>query len=239
MGGTAAVDEVVPDGPWRFDGDVAVVFDDMLRRSIPDFAAMREITTRLAARALRATLDPRLLDLGCSRGSGIAPILEHVPATRVVGIECAREMHRAATERFVDHANVDIIDADLRRGIPIDVPQTVIVACLTLQFVPIEYRRRLLHQARRLMQPDGCLIVVEKVLGESERGDETLVDEYLSMKARHGYTDEQIARKRLALEGVLVPSTASENERRSREAGFVVEPVWRAWNFAAWVAWPT
>jgi DNA (cytosine-5)-methyltransferase 1 len=56
-------------------------------------------------------------------------------------------------------------------------------------------------------------------------------------KAEQGYTHEQIARKRLALEGVLVPVTARWNEELLTAAGFrSVECVWRALNFAAWVA---
>ena len=52
-----------------------------------------------------------------------------------------------------------------------------------------------------------------------------------------GYTDEQIERKRLSLEGVLVPLTAQWNENimwgsRFRE----VECFWRWINFAGWVA---
>ena len=44
-------------------------------------------------------------------------------------------------------------------------------------------------------------------------------------------------RRRVALEGVLVPETASGNERLLRKAGFSdVECFWRWMNFASWVA---
>jgi len=50
------------------------------------------------------------------------------------------------------------------------------------------------------------------------------------------YTTEQIERKRLALEGVLVPVTARWNEDLLRDAGFrQVECFWRWLNFAGWV----
>jgi tRNA (cmo5U34)-methyltransferase len=52
----------------------------------------------------------------------------------------------------------------------------------------------------------------------------------------HGYGEDEIERKRLSLEGVLVPQPAAWNEAVLRDAGFVdVECFWRCLNFAAWV----
>ena len=51
------------------------------------------------------------------------------------------------------------------------------------------------------------------------------------------YTQEEIDRKRLSLEGVLVPVTAAWNEDMLRREGFRnVDCFWRWMNFAAWVA---
>jgi tRNA (cmo5U34)-methyltransferase len=64
-----------------------------------------------------------------------------------------------------------------------------------------------------------------------------MVEEHLAMKARNGHTPDEIDRKRLALEGVLVPVTAPWNEELLRAAGFAqIDCVWRWQNFAAWVA---
>ena len=52
-----------------------------------------------------------------------------------------------------------------------------------------------------------------------------------------GLYTEEIERKRLALEGVLVPMTAHWNEDLLRQAGFQqVECFWRYLNFAGWLA---
>jgi tRNA (cmo5U34)-methyltransferase len=57
------------------------------------------------------------------------------------------------------------------------------------------------------------------------------------MKRANGYSEEQIVRKRLALEGVLVPMTARGNEELLATAGFeAIDCFWRWMNFAAWVA---
>jgi tRNA (cmo5U34)-methyltransferase len=79
--------------------------------------------------------------------------------------------------------------------------------------------------------------LIEKVLGESTLLDETMIKLYYEMKIAHGYSQESIDRKRLSLEGVLVPLTSSWNEALLGNAGFnVVDCFWRWMNFAAWVA---
>ncbi len=64
-----------------------------------------------------------------------------------------------------------------------------------------------------------------------------MIDIYYDLKAENGYSQDQIERKRLSLEGVLVPVTAHWNEEMLKTAGFVeVDCFWRWMNFAGWVA---
>ena len=63
-----------------------------------------------------------------------------------------------------------------------------------------------------------------------------MVKHYHQLKKHNGYSDELIERKRLSLEGVLVPVTARWNEELLRSAGFTqVDCFWRWMNFSAWV----
>ena len=55
-----------PGEPFRFNAEVAAVFPDMLRRSIPGYAASLEAIGSLAARYVRA--GTTCYDLGCSLG---------------------------------------------------------------------------------------------------------------------------------------------------------------------------
>ena len=67
-------DEIISKGIWKFDSQVTEVFDDMLKRSIPGFDAMREMTTSIAAKF--AISETYILDLGCSKGGAIAKLIE-------------------------------------------------------------------------------------------------------------------------------------------------------------------
>jgi len=75
------------------------------------------------------------------------------------------------------------------------------------------------------------------VLGASARVDDVLTANYHRLKVGNGYSPDDVNRKRLALEGVLVPLTAEWNERLLLGAGFHTVDCFWAWGpFRAWVA---
>lgn len=238
----AATDTGYAPERWAFDDKVTAVFDDMLWRSIPGYAVMRQLCTKIAHR-FATQLEPRtVIDLGCSRGGAIADLVAAAPASDLsvyLGAEVSEPMIAAARERFRGSKRVRIDKVDLRSSFPEVVPGTcsVVLAVLTLQFVPIEHRARVVRRAAESLAPGGAMILVEKILGSSSWADDLLVADYYDFKRANGYTQEDIDRKRLALEGVLVPQTAEANEEMLRREGFrEVECFWRHLNFAGWIA---
>jgi tRNA (cmo5U34)-methyltransferase len=233
----ADIDKTIPEGPWLFNDGVTKVFDNMLERSIPGFADMRSLTTQLACRY--AQPGTFVLDLGCSRGGSLEPIIDVLGSKqRYLGVEISDPMRKAASERFVSRTEIDIkiIDMDLRLDFP-SVESSVILSILTIQFIPIEYRQAILASAYSSLRSGGAFILVEKILGTNAHLNSTFVDLYYGMKGRNGYTEEEINSKRIALEGVLVPVTANWNEQLLKDAGFSqVECFWRNLNFAGWIA---
>lgn len=146
----------------------------------------------------------------------------------------------AARERFAQEileGRVRIEELDLNAGYPPGVDASLTLAVLTLQFLAPERRAALLAAARRSTRDGGAMIVVEKVRGATDRFDELFTELYHDKKVQSGYSRESVERKRLALQGVLQPRTAEENEAALRDAGFgQVECMWRCLNFAGWLA---
>jgi tRNA (cmo5U34)-methyltransferase len=230
-------DHTLPDGRWTFDADVADVFDDMLRRSIPQYDVMRSTVADIGARFVQP--QTAIVDLGCSRGDALDPFVRQFgAANQFVGVEVSAPMLAIARARFAGYIRtgvVEIRDIDLRHAYP-PARASLTLAVLTLQFVPIEYRPALLRRVFEHTTSGGAFVVVEKVLGAAGVLDELMTTQYLDLKRAHGYSDDEIARKRLSLEGVLVPVTAAWNEDLLRAAGFVpVECFWRWMNFAGWI----
>jgi len=232
-------DQVMPTGPWEFDAEVSQVFEDMLARSIPQIEVMRRAVTETAVAFRQAGTD--IVDLGSSRGDMVEGLLDKFGATNhFVLIEKSPAMLEILHQKFDSWAShskvVQVLDLDLRDDFP-PIKASVILSVLTLMFVPIECRQSLLSKVYRALLPGGALIVVEKVLGATAEIDELMVRLYYDKKRESGYTQEQIERKRLSLQGVLVPVTAAWNEELFKMAGFrQVDCFWRWMNFAGWVA---
>jgi tRNA (cmo5U34)-methyltransferase len=231
-------DQVMPEGKWTFDGDVTQVFDDMLSRSIPQYDVMRRTVFELASGYVQG--DTAIVDLGCSRGEALAPFVDKFGAyNRYVGVDVSAPMLAAARARFQGYIHsglCDIRTCDLRREYPPE-RASVTLCVLTLMFTPIEYRQAILRRVWKATAPGGVLLLVEKVLGATADINDAMVTRYYTMKAEKGYTQEQIERKKLSLEGVQVPVTAAWNEDLLRQAGFAeVDCFWRWMNFAGWVA---
>jgi tRNA (cmo5U34)-methyltransferase len=228
----------LPHGRWEFDDEVSRVFDDMLQRSIPEYETMRGLAFQVGKSFVRP--DTAVVDLGCSHGEALAPFVDAFgEAARYVGVEVSPPMLEACRRRFkseIEAGMVELLDLDLRRDYP-DAHASVTLCVLTLQFTPIEYRPRILQQAYERTVDGGAFLLVEKVLGSSARIDRLMTDLHHDLKRSNGYGEEEIERKRLSLEGVLVPVAAAWNEDLLRGAGFrEVECVWRCLNFAAWLA---
>lgn len=231
-------DEVAPKDRWQFDKEVADSFDNMLERSIPQYDLMRESVFKVACRYVQPKSE--VVDLGCSRGEALAPLVKKYGSyNRYVGLEVSEPMLEAARKRFEGYIKTGIVDIrkhDLRDQYPA-VESSVTLSILTLQFTPIEYRLRIVSDIYNSMLDGGAFILVEKVLGASAAIDALEVDLYYEMKRENGYTNDDIKRKRLSLEGILVPVTAKWNDEILKSAGFrEVDCFWRWMNFAGWVA---
>jgi tRNA (cmo5U34)-methyltransferase len=235
-----SLDQFVPaEGErWQFDRNVTDVFENMLARSIPEYSTMRALVFDLGAMLVQP--GTAIIDIGCSKGDALAPFVQQFGmANSYIGVELSETMLEAARCRFaalIDQGIVDIRRLDLRAEYPPEMA-SLTLAVLTIQFTPIEYRQRIMQRIAGHTVHGGGVILVEKVLGSSAQFEELFTRRYYALKAVNGYTAEQIERKRLALEGVLVPVAARWNEDLLREAGFnQVECFWRWCNFAGWIA---
>lgn len=234
---TEQKDQVNPKDKWKFDEEVTQCFDNMLERSIPQYKVMRKTVFDIACEFQQDEL--AIMDLGTSLGNSLAPLVKKFKKRNYyTGLEISPEMIKKARQRFqkeIKEGYVEIYKCDLRKGVPQN-PSCIVMSILTIQFTPMEYRPHIISSVYKTLHPGGAFIFVEKVLGQTSQVDRLMTDIYYGLKGSNGYTEEQIERKRLSLEGVLVPVTAKWNEEMLHWAGFKqVECFWRWMNFAGWV----
>ncbi len=228
--------------PFRFNAAVADVFPDMLKRSIPGYQASLEAIGSLAARFV--TAGSRCYDLGCSLGAATLAMRQGIRAadTRIIAvdnsgamIERCREIVAAETHAHPDQPPVDVIEGDIRDIVFEEA--SMVVLNYTLQFLDPADRDALVARIAAGLRRGGLLVLGEKVIDEDPRMEELLVDLYHEHKRRNHYSALEIARKRAALENVLIPETVSQHRQRLAAAGFHNIAVWfRYFNFVSIVA---
>ena len=114
---------------------------------------------------------------------------------------------------------------------------SVVVLCLTLQFVRPIYREQLVQNIYDGLNPGGVLIFVEKILAEESTFNRDFIKYYYNYKRRNNYSELEISQKREALENVLIPYKLSEDVALLRDRGFAHCEVFFKWyNFTGLVA---
>ncbi len=225
-------------GGFTFDQNVARVFDDMIARSVPLYADVQRLLPVLAS----LLDDPviKVVDLGCSTGTSLIHLAQSLPDRQfeLVGVDnspamlekCSEKLSTFGLQDQIELVQSDICDFDIQDA-------SIVLMNYTLQFVELPNRPALLARICQSICPGGFMLVSEKVSHHQLAVDDALVDLYFEFKRRNGYSDLEIARKREALENVLVPVTIDENSRMFGEAGFVdVELMLKWFNFATFVA---
>jgi tRNA (cmo5U34)-methyltransferase len=223
---------------FKFEEKVVRVFDDMVNRSVPFYEEMQRMIGEIAADHAKPGTD--VYDLGCSTGTTMIQMNEHVDdAIRFIGIDDAPEMLtkcRLKLEEARFTRPFDLKIADLNSNVAIE-NASVVILCLTLQFVRPINREKLLKQILEGLVPGGVVILVEKILAEESAYNRDFIKYYYNMKRRNHYSEMEISQKREALENVLIPYKLSENIIMLKEAGFGHCEVFFKWyNFCGIIA---
>lgn len=223
---------------FKFSRKVAGVFDDMVNRSVPFYEEMQRMIGELSADHYKD--ETNIYDLGCSTGATLIQMNESIPShIQFIGIDDSPDMLEKCREKLVEtgfERPVKLEVADLNANVNIE-NASVVVLCLTLQFVRPVNREKLLRSIYNGMVPGGAIIIIEKILAEDSTFNRDFIKYYYDMKRRNHYSEMEISQKREALENVLIPYKLSENIMMLREAGFSqVEVFFKWYNFSGFVA---
>src|SRR6185295_6010853 len=105
---------------------------------------------------------------------------------KFVGIDNSAEMLNRCRQKLAEHnfnGEYDLVCADLNQGLKIENASVVIMA-LTLQFVRPLHREELIRNLLRDLTDNGCLILVEKVMGEDTLFNRLFIKYYYDLKKR-------------------------------------------------------
>ena len=231
-------DERAAVGDFTFDRSVAVVFDDMVARSVPFYAEIQRMLVELSHDF--AVPGSAVYDLGCATGTTFVNLHRALdPSIRFVGVDNSDEMLGEARGKLAEHGvdrAVALECQDLNEGVAV-ADASVALMVLTLQFIRPLRRDRLVAQVFEGLRPDGAFLLVEKVLGEESTFNRFFIEHYYDLKRRNGYSELEISQKREALENVLIPYKLLENRELLLQTGFRYVDVFFKWyNFCGMIA---
>lgn len=223
---------------FKFDRAVANVFDDMVVRSVPFYLEIHRMMSEIVCNYAKP--NTALYDLGCSTGTtfrSLNPILDE--SIQFVGIDNSSEMLDKCRKNLESNGITrpfHLQIADLNKPISIE-NASVVILCLTLQFVRPINRQHLINSVYQQINPGGCLILIEKILAEHTEFNRNFIKYYYDMKRRNDYDETEIVQKREALENILIPYKLSEDIQMLADAGFhSFETFFKWYNFAGIVA---
>lgn len=231
-------DHADPAAPFEFSRQVVKVFPDMIERSVPGYRQLLELTPVIVRRAVQP--DSCIYDLGCSLGAATLAARRAVqqPGVKIIAVDNAPgmvERCRALVAEDNSRVPVEVIEADIRVVEIADA--SVVLVYFTLQFLPLQARDDLLQKIRAGMKPGGVLILAEKLAFQPGANQKWMDEHHHEFKRAQGYSDLEIARKRQALENVLVPETRQAHHRRLKAAGFSEIHDWfQCFNFCCLAA---
>jgi len=219
---------------FEFDAEVAVVFDDMLSRSVPHYEESQKITLFFALKNLED--GGVLYDLGCSTASLLISLAKCTNETKLIGIDNSDAMLEQARKKAdafgasIELVNGDILEYNYEEA-------NVFVSNYTLQFIRPLVRESLVKKISDSLKKDGVFIFSEKVISHHAKLNKDLIEFYYDFKKSNGYSEFEIAQKREALENVLVPYSEEENIQMTLSNGFSHCEVISRWaNFATFIA---
>jgi tRNA (cmo5U34)-methyltransferase len=226
------------DGPFEFDEAVAAVFPDMLKRSIPGYAETILAIGSLARRFV--TENTICYDLGCSLGAATLAMRHNIACEgcHIVAIDNSEAMISRCREIVADDdatVPVEVNAGDIRHAEIRDA--SMVVMNYTLQFLPVADRDAMIGRIFAGMNDRGILVLSEKVVDDDAEIEQLLVELHHEEKRRNAYSDCEIARKRAAIENVLIPERLDAHQARLKNAGFCHVGTWsRYFNFVSLVA---
>ena len=230
--------EIQKSGDFKFDTTVANVFDDMVNRSVPFYGEMQRMMAEQAADYAKSGAN--VYDLGCATGTTLISMNSSIAENiRFIGLDdsskmldkCQIKLEEAGFKR-----PFELQIADLNKNIKIS-NASVVILCLTLQFIRPIYREELLKTIFNGLNSGGVLILTEKILAEDSVFNRDFIKYYYNYKRRNHYSEMEISQKREALENILIPYKLSENMSLLGDAGFSHCEVFFKWyNFAGLIA---
>jgi len=212
---------------WTFNTpEIANSFDSHVREQLPWYDMVTDSVVYIIKNYLSE--NNSIVDIGASTGNMIEKLLPLVKerSCDMVAIEKSESMYKVLLEKFgsipfLDIDNSDVLDIHMPKG-------QIYILFLTLMFIPVSMRQKLLQRIKESCVEGGVIIVVDKVCDHSGYFSTVLKRLTWNQKILQGAKPEDILIKEMSLAGVQIPINATI-------LGDDAKLFFRMGEFAGWV----
>jgi tRNA (cmo5U34)-methyltransferase len=214
---------------WTFETpEIAAGFDAHVREQLPWYDMVTDAVVYIVRNYL--TEGNRVVDVGASTGNMIDKLMPLLLERKAyaVALEKSPTMVGVLEGRFANHHNVRVIREDVQTcGWE---QAQVYVVFLTMMFIPVHERKRVIDRLRTNLLEGGVLVVVDKVCDHGGYFATVLKRLGMQLKLQQGAKPEDVLNKEMSLAGVQIPfdpsmlgADAKQFFRMGEFAGWVVE----------------
>ncbi|MGE4594750.1 MAG: carboxy-S-adenosyl-L-methionine synthase CmoA [Gammaproteobacteria bacterium] len=219
-----------------FDESVVVVFDDMVKRSVPGYEAMIQMIGLLTRTYGKD--NSNYYDLGASTGATTLALALNNRCTNIhfIAVDNSEQMVSQCQKNLIDKVdNLEVVCNDIS-AICIE-NASIVVLNLTLQFIDIDKRADLISKIYDGLNPGGALIISEKIHVNDKNEQARLTELHMDFKRANGYSELEIANKRQSLENVLLTESCETHLKRLSQCGFRTSTCYfQCLNFASFLS---
>lgn len=224
---------------FTFNDKVVEVFPDMINRSVPGYTAMLSAICTLADFHLPD--NGVTYDLGCSIGA-VSVLLSQTlskMSNSIIAIDNSTAMVNKLNKRLSQlsglNAAIDVKEEDINETKFDDCD--LVILNLTLQFITPEKRETLLQKIYQKLEPNGAVIICDKVIFDNDVKQEQFRLWHEHFKRCQGYNEMEISQKRASIMNVLIPDSPETHINRLKKIGFSkVDTFFQAFNFLGFIA---
>ena len=204
-----------------FDENVADVFEDMIKRSVPGYIALNQMLPVIANLFLQQ--NTHVYDLGCSLGEASISIAKSsiYKNIQIYAVDNSDAMVKHLQTRLAKQdldAMIKVILSDITN---IDIKNaSFVILNYTLQFIQRSKRNELVKKIFSGLNSGGALLLSEKITYQDEEEDKLMQRLHENYKRLNDYSELEISQKREALENVLIRDTHEQHIDRLHHAGF-------------------
>ncbi|HEY0686349.1 MAG TPA: class I SAM-dependent methyltransferase [Steroidobacter sp.] len=204
-------------------------------RIVPGFADLQRMAAVLLAE--RAPQHARVLVVGAGGGLELKVFAERQQDWQFDGVDPSAEMLKLAEATLGPLTSRVRLHQGYIEAAP-EGPFDAATCLLTLHFVPLEERVRMIREIRRRLKPGAPLVVAHLSFPQSKDERALWLSRYVSFAVTSGVDPDRAANARSAIDAQLPILAPEQDEAILRDNGFAdVTLFYAALAFRGWVAY--